>query len=591
VLSPGNLFPADNGDSFYGHISYVNGEASVIRQDQTKHKAVVNLPVVPGDQVITGKKGRCELQFDNGTIVRLDKDSRLKVTTVLAPALTSKWKITTLHLMRGSLYAMNQSYGREMFQVITPNAAVDLKKKSTATIQLDDKGNTHLFSDRGKFKVMYGGDVKSVKTETVRSGKGYTITADHQIKVNTEGELRDIDFLGWNEYVNRNFKDLHFGISKIPKKIYRYNKAIVYWAEKWSSLVGEWVYDDLFGYIWKPADEIFALSSRPFFHANYVKINGEMYVVPQQPWGWAPAHLGTWVWMKWGWTWVPGNAFYSGIRYDLWNLRGFTGPYAYPSFFFPTLGYWVRNIYGSYGLYYTYRCDGEAAWRRAYRKAYNTNVKRPLLNKAPLSVRKLIKKMNKAPVKTIKERLGTHRPSTVINGEKIKPFLKSTIKTKTISKSGLTSSVKKVKTDRLKAKAKRAKINPMMGLRQAQRVHSKRAKPKDGSIKNFRDWNPDKKWAIQRGYTLRYSSKTNAVVLPEWNLNSRKLTSSQRAALRGNRVRFSSGRGRYGSDVSTGSSSGSSTGSSNTSSVVSRMGSAASKSGGGVGNSANTKDN
>ena len=55
----GSLFSVDAGESIYGHISYVDKDATVIRQDKTEHKAVVNLPVAPGDQVVTGEKGRC----------------------------------------------------------------------------------------------------------------------------------------------------------------------------------------------------------------------------------------------------------------------------------------------------------------------------------------------------------------------------------------------------------------------------------------------------------------------------------------------------------------------------------------------------
>jgi len=578
VFTPGNLFSADTEDSTNGHISYVDKEAAVIRQDQTKHAAVVNLPVVPGDQIVTGENGRCELQFDNGTVIRLDKDSRLKITTVLAPALTSKWKITTLHLMRGKLYSMNQSYRREMFQIITPNAAIDLKKRSAATIHLDENGNTHIFADKGKFNVMYGGDAKSVKTETIRSGKGYTITADHNIRV---GEVkRDIDFVGWNDYINRNFKDLHYGVSKIPKKIYRYNKAIVYWAEKWSSLVGEWVYDELLGYVWKPADEIFAVSSRPFFHADYVKINGKLHVVPQQPWGWAPSHLGTWVWMKWGWTWVPGNTFNNGIQYNMWNLFRFSGPNAYPYFFFPTLGNWIRNIYGSYDLYYTYRTYGEDSWSQAYRRKYNRENKRPLLKNVPQSVRELIKRLNNAPVKLIKERLGTHRPSGAIDINKIQPLFNSTIGTKP----SISPSVKKLKSNKIRTRA--VTVNPMTALRTSQAGKSKISKLKLG-IKNFRDWNPDRRWATKNGFKISYSSESNAVVLPELNLNSRKLTNRQRMDLRGDRGLFSK-RGSY--SRGSGSSSGSSTGTTGSSTTSSKSSSSSGGSRSGVGTGSKTND-
>jgi hypothetical protein len=123
-------------ESNYGHISFVENQATIIRTDLEEHKAVVNLPLVPGDTIVTSTDGRCELQFDNGTVIRLDKNTRLSLTTVQAPTLTSQWKLTTLHLLQGQLYTLPQTYGDEVFQIITPNAAVKLKNRTAATIRL-----------------------------------------------------------------------------------------------------------------------------------------------------------------------------------------------------------------------------------------------------------------------------------------------------------------------------------------------------------------------------------------------------------------------------------------------------------------------
>ncbi len=520
TVLPGKLFPVDAGGSIYGHISFVEGETTVIREDKTEHQAVVNLPIAPGDQIFTGEKGRCELQFDNGTIIRLDKDTRLNVTTVLAPSLTSRWKITTLHLMRGQVCSMNQSYDQEMFQVITPNAALDLKRRSTAYIRLQENGDTFVFAERGKFNAMYGESIQYVKTETLRSGSGYLLTADHQMRIN-EGK-RDLDFVAWNEYVNRNFMDLHYGISKVPRKIYRYTKGLVYWAEKWSSLYGEWVYDELFGYIWKPADEIFAMSHRPFFFANYVRINGKLFVVPQQPWGWMPAHMGTWVWMKkGGWHWIPGSAFSAGVSWG--NC-------------FPTLGYWVDRCYGSSDLYYIYRNHGVGAWRRAYTDIYGTTVKHPRLNFAPEEIRNIFKKMNHMPVMTLIERLGKQFPSTAIEREKLAPIFKSL-------KPSIGGNPDKQPAAPIKVKAALTgnQVNPSIttispvgrdnepgnGIK-----NLKEAPGNSSRVIGFRDWNPDMRWANREGIPVVYSSKTNTVICPHLGLSSNTITAGQRASLR-----------------------------------------------------------
>ncbi len=366
-------------ESNYSHISFVDDEVAVIRANGSENQAVVNLPVVPGDTVVTSANGRCELQFNNGTVVRLDKNSRLRVTTVLAPALTSNWQVTTLHLLQGQVYVLPQTYGREVFQVITPTAAVKLSSRTLSTIRLDSAGGTSLFSDGGKFTALYGSDGLALKKITIRVNRPQTIGADHALSGSVE--KRSLEFRAWNEYVDRHFKELHYGISKVPPKLMKFkNKALLYWAEKWSSQFGEWVYDDLFGYVWRPADDRFAYAERPFFHADFVHLNGQLFLVPQQLWGWVPAHMGTWVWMKRGWTWIPGDWFHPGIV-DFQN-----------SYCFPTLNYYLQR----------YFLNISAPYPPADPELPEYRYRRPEL---PSPVLKIVKKVLKTPAGEWKEQL------------------------------------------------------------------------------------------------------------------------------------------------------------------------------------------
>jgi len=565
IFSFSNLVAADEalaGDT-YGHISFVDKAATVIRHDQSENQAVVNLPITAGDQIITSDDGRCEIQFDNGTVIRLDKNSRLKVTTILAPTLTTKWKVTTMHLMRGQMYSMNQSYTREMFQVITPNAAINLKGRAATTIRLENNGDTFIYADKGKFQVMFGETDKDLKVETITRGKAYLVSMDH--KISLAKDSRNIEFVGWNDYVNRNFKDLHHGVSKVPKKIYRYNKGLIYWAEKWSSLFGEWVYDDIFGYVWKPADEIFAFSKRPFFHADFTRVNGNLFLVPSQPWGWAPAHLGTWVWMKWGWTWVPGNAFGTGVN-QFWDTH-----------FGSSLDYWVYQVYGGWPLYYTYRDYGQYQWENAYRRMHHRVAARPSLKKLPDSIRTLIKKMNKTSVAKLKERLGSNRPNPMIDKALLAKFNKTDKKSPSLN-SDLNKRARLTKSMSKSAK-RSATLSAKIAL-EAQDITKPTEKKGKGLVNGHfimkrsvsRDFNPDIKWAKSRGYNVGYSSKTNSVLCPKLKLNSRELSNRQRIALRGsNRINFKGSKGGYTEN------SGSTSGSSNTTaagnSTTSRSGS------------------
>ncbi len=474
--------------SIYGHISFIDNGAMVLRAEGGEDQAVVNLPVAPGDTVITPAGGRCELQFDNGTVVRLDKGSRLRLVTVLAPSLTSNWEITTLELEEGQIYALPQSYSREMFQVVTPSAAVNLKSRVRATIRLDADGGTSFFSDGGKFQLLYGADNHSLKKATVKAGRPLAITATHVPAERVE--KRDIEFMAWNEYVDRHFDELHLGISKVPPKLKLGNSALVYWAEKWSSLYGEWVYDELFGYVWEPADERFAFAVCPFFHADFVRINGQLFLVPEQPWGWLPAHMGTWVWMKRGWTWIPGNWFHPGII-------DFHGTYI-----FPTFGYYWNLFHSNWYP----RPAGEPRWE-------NRPYKKPGLPVLPDRVISLVKKVAKASNGNDSKRLAVEQALSAIDGGKVPPV------------------------PRVQAPVPHAAVtsNPLP-VRESDKAAGK---PGDFGLK--RDWNPDSYWATGNGLSIRYSSSRNTVVCPELKISSDRFKGVDRMILRGTANRQNSG--------------------------------------------------
>ncbi|MCP4148709.1 MAG: hypothetical protein GY757_13260 [bacterium] len=506
-------------ETAYAHISYVEADSKVIRADNTTENVVVNLPVVPGDKIITGEKSRCELQFDNGTVMRLGNNTQLQVTTILADSLTTHWKITTLHLQKGKIYTLNKSYNREKFQVITPNAAVKLKKNAIAVITVTPEGETDVFSKKGKFRVLLGKDSKALKTRTVTSGKGYTVTKNHTFTANAK---KDIKFLSWNTYVDKNFDKLHKGISKVPKAIYRYNKAIVYFAEKFSSLYGEWVYDDLFGYVWKPAHENFARSHRPFFHADFVTINKQLYVVPQEKWAWAPAHLGTWVWMKSGWTWIPGNAFTPGPMQSPFHAGAEFGY----SYHYPTFNFWMNRVFGDYDLYCTYRSYGLKRWRSEYKVKYSKTAKRPFYKDAPKNISRLMKRINKVSLDRVKNRIAKLSPTMRQPiARRVLKDPKLVIKKNRGGKRAMRSKPS-TKTSQL-AVSKRVKLT---GKTHAQLTLDPMTTVKIDGQKDFRDWNPDKKWAAKNGVRVGYAG--NQIVCPKLKVTSSKLNQYQKRALR-----------------------------------------------------------
>jgi hypothetical protein len=478
-------------DSIYAHVSYIDNEVFVIRAAEDKPvQAVVNLPLLTGDTVFTEDKGRCEIQFGNGTLIRLDNNTRLKVGTVLTKGLTTGKKITTLELDQGHIYSMNQVYRGEIFQVITGAAAVKMVERSTNSILVKETEGTHVRVDRGKVGVLYG---KSSKKVFVGKGKGLWISPGYELK--DDNGKKNEEFYLWNRNVNKNFKDLHYGKSKVPEVIYRRSPGIVHFAERFSTKYGTWVYNDILGYVWQPADEIF-VDRRPFFDANYVKVNGELVLVPNQPWGWAPAHLGTWFFSKsQGWVWIPGDGFSEGICAV--GLKGFEDGGMYNMMYrIPTglylnaLNYWVDRMYGDIGLYGIYRRSGGNAWRKAYANKYH---------KSPI------------PLKRVLENAPEHVKSVITKIEKT-------------SYDKIALEFKSIKTA---AGLAAGKINILRDV-----TPGKNAAGGNVLVKMARDWNPDARWAKRNGVKIFYSAKDGAILCPELKLSSKTITNHQRTMLK-----------------------------------------------------------
>ncbi|MEN8221903.1 MAG: DUF6600 domain-containing protein [Acidobacteriota bacterium] len=314
-----------------GHISLIEGEVKIVKTDGEMFRGIVNYPLTTGDVILTGSKSKCELQLANGTLLRLDRNSDIKLISLLTESITSKKKISTLKLMSGTIYSMSQIYKNEILQVITPQISVKMENRSINLIRTTQKESSVRVL-RGKVGVIYGEQNKTY----IKSGQ-YVIFPRKGKRY--DGKIsKDDEFLSWNKSINKDFRKLHYGNSKVPEAIYIHSPGIVHFAERFSTKFGTWEYNEYFGYVWKPSDESFkVLSRRPFFDANYVEIDGELVLVPNQAWGWAPVHLGTWFFsQKDGWVWIPGERKFEKLNLLASGFDGF--------FWNPEIDYFYMNI-------------------------------------------------------------------------------------------------------------------------------------------------------------------------------------------------------------------------------------------------------
>jgi len=323
LAAAGGLRAADhykvvNGtaDFYYGHISYVEpgpegAVPTVVREGRAEAEAaVVNLPIGPGDTVRTTAGRRVEIQFDTGTIVRLDFATALAVETVLARSLSRLDEITVMRLDRGRIYVQYREYDRkEMFQVLTPNAAVRMKHNSVALLAAGADGASEAQVKLGRAFVRFGPDAKSLDDKAVEKGQRLIVLRDHQSEL--AAAIDGTAFELWNNEVNAKFWQLH-DASVLPKPLQKLPPAIFFFAQSFGRQFGEWLWDDLYGYVWRPFIDngAYPWGWQPYYYGRWAAYGARPFWIPGEPWGWIPYHLGVWQWSKKiGWVWLPGSLF------------------------------------------------------------------------------------------------------------------------------------------------------------------------------------------------------------------------------------------------------------------------------------------
>jgi hypothetical protein len=354
---------------YLGHISYTEAKGDgkdpvVIRDGQvTAEVAVLNLPLAPGDTVRTPADRRCEVQFDTGTVIRLDFATELRIETINAQSLSASARLSNLALVRGRVYILYKEYdSREVFQLLTPVAALKMSHQTVATVRAASDGSTDVQVKHGKVNALIGRDEKSLEKQNLKAQERLIVLGPGQSQ--RASYIADSEFELWNNDINAHFVELHQDKSILPKPLQKLPDSVQYFAQTYGDVYGEWIWADLVGYVWRPyLDRMDYPSWRPYSAGSWTSVGGQLYWVPDEPWGWVPYHLGIWQWdKKLGWVWLPGSlfapawvdwAFYFGYYgWRPWSLYDWFGDFYLDAFYMGDA--WSYTWPGFYKGYYPY---------------------------------------------------------------------------------------------------------------------------------------------------------------------------------------------------------------------------------------------
>lgn len=312
-------------------VSLVEGDVNYQRSHDRRDEwfdATANLPLNENDQLFTGNDGRTEIQLTGGNLIRLSRNTNLKVSqfnnSTMQFALsggTGTFRIGSLDRRQLQIVDASSADNNQpiYFEVDTPIVAITLLREGNYRINVADDGSTELIVRQGAAEVYN----KELGTVNVKEGRRITIDgADATTYQMRKLEDRD-DWDRWNE---RRDEELFARAEYRSTRYVPVHVPGVYDLD----LYGDWYDAPGYGWVWSP--RAVASGWAPYRSGcwRWYPSFGWTWIA-HEPWGWAPYHYGRWAYWSNRWCWVPrvtfGVSFGWGWSPALVSFYGTRGTY------------------------------------------------------------------------------------------------------------------------------------------------------------------------------------------------------------------------------------------------------------------------
>ncbi|MFN2392216.1 MAG: DUF6600 domain-containing protein [Pyrinomonadaceae bacterium] len=305
VLNAGNAFANISDDEVpeikarVARISFLRGDVQIKRADSSDwERATQNLPIVEGDEIVTDKNSRLEIQFNSQNYLRLSENAYLKITTLRDEGIAVSLPQGTL-----SLRVLEFSKERGYFEIDAPRTTIAVQKAGMYRVDAGYKNDMEV-----RVGVTDGGQARVYSEDsgfTLRNGKSARIYLDG----NNIGEWETSDASRYADEFDSWALERDAIIAKRLRDAYydKYYDRDIYGAEDLNDY-GEWIYTKKYGYVWRPfrnATSSYAnWSPYRYGHWRWIPPYGWTWV-NDEPWGWATYHHGRWVYIDNDWAWTP----------------------------------------------------------------------------------------------------------------------------------------------------------------------------------------------------------------------------------------------------------------------------------------------
>ena len=289
--------------------SFADSQARIVRLSQVDggvemdrnngkgfERAFLNLPITQGMKLKTGFDGRAEVEFEDGSAIRITPDTVIDFADLSLR--DSGAKVSTINLQEGTAYVnflANKNDKGDELTVIFGKQKMTLTEAVHLRVQMNDVDATvAVFKGQANISGP-DGEVAVEKNKTVNFDLSNN---QYRMAKNLEADPYDEWDKAQTQYHDRYTADSAYS-STSP---YAYGASDMSYYGSYSNVPG-------YGNMWQP---YFAGAGwNPYMNGlwAYDPIYGYGWV-SGYPWGWTPYHYGSWTYVpSYGWGWQPGGSW------------------------------------------------------------------------------------------------------------------------------------------------------------------------------------------------------------------------------------------------------------------------------------------
>jgi hypothetical protein len=298
---------ADPSNVRAARLTYLQGTVTVNQPGNASGiPAQMNLPLLSGVQLATGQDGQAEVEFEDGSVVRLTPNSTLSLDSLKVDS--EGVFVSDLSLLRGLAYAELRATQRYRYVL---NAGGDLLSPvENATVRVDFDEQPAIFSvldGTVEIERQSGTDSQSVGSgyqTDVRAGESLSADLSDPSRYFLTQGVAPNSWDQWNEDLDQTAAAQASDSTDVRSN---YAGAQGY---GWSDLDanGTWYNVPGQGQVWQPyaADDS---GFDPYSNGGWISYPGAGYIwASAYPWGWTPYRCGNWSYFNsFGWGWSPSG--------------------------------------------------------------------------------------------------------------------------------------------------------------------------------------------------------------------------------------------------------------------------------------------